>query len=42
LNRSHPRKITVWADLLFLRIKQCYIFWTTISSFWERCSSFSI
>lgn len=42
LNRSHPRKITIWADLLFLRIKQCYIFWTIISSFWERCSSFSI
>lgn len=42
LNRSHPRKITVWADLLFLPIKQWYIFWTTTSSFWERCSSFSI
>lgn len=37
LNRSHPKKITVWVDLLFLRIKQWYIFWTTISSFWERC-----
>ena len=37
LNRSHPRKRTVWADLLFLPIKQWYIFWTTISSFWERC-----
>lgn len=37
LNHSHPRKITVWVDLLFLRIKQWYIFSTTISSFWERC-----